>query len=127
MVDATYTKSRCDLDGSRVDLSAEGPTQLAHCQKGHAWKHMFEGGWVAKAISKPLSRLLDEHIEMLGFPQIIVTRAFAFAWLANNGWAKHARGLTNLNLAAFGGATSNQPLTGASARNLAMDRAPQDN
>lgn len=62
------------------------------------------------------SRLMAEHVEMPGFPQLIVTRDFLYHWLAARGWNKSERGYGSLDYAAFGRDAIEAPLTDESER-----------
>lgn len=55
-------------------------------------------------MAKPsiLDRIMDEHICLPGFPQIIVTRGWLYQFLKSRGWCPCERGFTSLDYAVFG-------------------------
>ena len=58
-----------------------------------------------------MTRLMGEHVEMPGFPQIIVTRHFVYHWLKARGWKPEERGFSSLDYTVFARAVSVLPLT----------------
>lgn len=48
-----------------------------------------------------LSKIMAEHVEMPGFPQLIVTRGFIYQWLKSLGWNESERGFSSLDYAVF--------------------------
>ena len=59
----------------------------------------------------PMTQIMGEHVEMPGFPQLIVTRHFVYHWLRARGWTPEARGFGSLDYTTFGREASALPLT----------------
>jgi len=60
--------------------------------------------------------MMAEHVEMVGFPQIIVTRDFMYQWLRGCGWNPCERGFGSLDYICFGRKAVNFALTPESER-----------
>lgn len=58
-----------------------------------------------------LSQIMAEHVEMPGFPQLIVTRHFIYQWLKGLGWDESERGYSSLDYTTFGREAVSLPLT----------------
>ena len=58
-----------------------------------------------------MTQLMGEHVEMPGFPQLIVTRHFVYYWLKAHGWKPEERGFGSLDYTVFGRAASALPCT----------------
>lgn len=59
-----------------------------------------------------VDEVMNEHVPMLGMPQVIVTRGFCYQWLKNvYGWDMKAKGFASLDYAAFGRRETDKPLT----------------
>lgn len=61
--------------------------------------------------SNIVDKIMAEPIRLVGFPQIIVTRAFAYQWLKSLGWSERERGYGSLDHVVFLPAPSSEPLT----------------
>lgn len=61
-------------------------------------------------------RIMAEHVEMPGFPQIIVTRHFIYQWLKSLGWNPSERGFSSLDYTTFGRASVQDELTDEATR-----------
>lgn len=64
----------------------------------------------------PMDRLMADHIEMPGFPQIIVTRHFAYQWLVACGWSQSETGCGSLDYAIFSKSAVSNELTDEETR-----------
>ncbi len=63
---------------------------------------------------------MDEHIQLPGCPQVIVTRGWAYRWLRDNlGYDPKARGFASLDYLAFGRREVAEPLTDLTAPHIA--------
>lgn len=69
---------------------------------------------------------LSEPIALLGFPQIIATRAFVYEWLKARGWNPSERGFASLDYAAFGREAVNAPLTPEAERDALLAQVAKD-
>jgi len=70
--------------------------------------------------------LMAEHVEMPGFPQIIVTRHFCYQWLKARGWDVCATGFGSLDYAAFGRSAVPYPLTDETERDYWLNKVADD-
>jgi hypothetical protein len=70
-----------------------------------------------------ITGIMMEHIQMPGFPQIIVTREFAYFWLKERGWSPRERGFGSLDYMSFGRNAINVPLTKESERDHWLGQA----
>ncbi len=88
---------------------------------------MANKGTAQKANTKSgmaiLDGLMNERVAMLGMPQVIVTRAFCYGWLKEQGWNEGRPNsqqsgycFQSFDYAAFGRAATDQPLTEPSER-----------
>lgn len=69
-----------------------------------------------------VDRLMNEHVPMLGLPQVIVTRWFCYAWLKQHGhFDPKARGFASLDYAAFGRAATDASLTHDAERDRLLE------
>ena len=60
---------------------------------------------------KIMDLMMAEHVEMVGFPQIIVTRDFMYQWLRACGWNPSERGFASLDYTVFARKVVDLPLT----------------
>jgi hypothetical protein len=73
-------------------------------------------GEVRKMQPSLLTRIMAEHVEMPGFPQLIVTRGFIYQWLKSLGWDESERGFSSLDYTVFGRASVQAELTDEETR-----------
>lgn len=61
---------------------------------------------------KPIiQRIMDEHIELPGFPQIVVRRGWAYQFFKSLGWSESDRGFGSLDYSIFAKAVTSRELT----------------
>ena len=65
---------------------------------------------------RPFDAVMNEHIPMPGFPQIIVTRGFAHQWLRAHGWDESEHGYGSLDYSIFQTRATSEPLTDPAER-----------
>lgn len=59
-----------------------------------------------------IQAVMDEHIQLPGCPQLIVTRGWAYRWLRDElGYDPTARGFASLDYMVFGRKETKEPLT----------------
>ena len=58
-----------------------------------------------------LSQIMSEHIGMPGFPQIIVTRGYAYKYLKSLGWNESECGFGSLDYTVFSQTSTEAPLS----------------
>jgi hypothetical protein len=73
-----------------------------------------------------LTRIMDEHVEMPGFPQIIVARGFCYQWLKARGWKESERGFGSLDYTAFARRAVDLPLTNPTERDYLLKQVEND-
>jgi hypothetical protein len=67
---------------------------------------------MAKKQSAIVDAMFNEHIELPGCPQIVVTRAWAYRWLRDSlGFDPKARGFASLDYLVFARRETQAPLT----------------
>lgn len=66
------------------------------------------------------TQLIGEAVEMLGFPQIIVTRDFVYQFLRGCGWCPCERGFGSIDYMAFGRKAVAGPPTDDATRDRLM-------
>lgn len=69
---------------------------------------------------------MAEHVEMCGFPQIIVTRGFMYQWLKGCGWNPSERGYGSLDYICFAKKAVDVPLTDEATRDSLLASVRQD-
>lgn len=63
-----------------------------------------------------LRRVLDEHVRMPGYPQLVVTRFYLYGFLtATCGFDRHDRGFVSADYLAFGRPAVTEPLSDLNA------------
>lgn len=67
-----------------------------------------------------MDKLMAEHVEMPGFPQIVVTRDFVYQFLRGCGWYPCERGFGSLDYMTFGRKAVDAPLTDEGKRDQLM-------
>jgi hypothetical protein len=75
---------------------------------------------------KIMDLMMAEPIEMPGFPQIIVSRHFAYHWLKACGWDVSERGYGSLDYTIFAKQAVDYPLTDEAERDRWLGQVRND-
>ena len=75
---------------------------------------------------KLMDLLMAEPICFPGFPQIIVTRHFAYQFLTECGWNQSERGYGSLDYMVFAAQEESEPLTGPIERDYQLGQVRPD-
>ena len=70
--------------------------------------------------------MMDDHIPMVGFPQIIVTRGWMYQWLKGLGWDESKHGYGELDYTVFEPKATSEPLTPVADRDYYMTPLRED-
>jgi hypothetical protein len=69
---------------------------------------------------------MAEPIRFPGFPQILVTRGFAYQFLESCGWDRSERGFGSLDYTVFAARPVSEPVTDEAERDFWLDRVRPD-
>lgn len=64
-----------------------------------------------KMAASAATQLMNEHVRLIGVPQVIVTRAYQREWLISTGFDGPAEGIGSLDWMVFGVSAVREPLT----------------
>lgn len=79
-----------------------------------------------QAKQKPMDAIMAEPIHTPGFPQIIVTRGFAYEWFKSLNWPESERGFGSLDYMIFAAPVAKLELTEADARDYWLAKVADD-
>jgi hypothetical protein len=71
---------------------------------------------------KLLDTMMSEHVEMPGFPQVIVQRGWLYQFLKGCGWSESERGFASLDYTVFARKAVDLPLTEPAQRDYWLNK-----
>lgn len=74
-----------------------------------------------------MDQIMSEPVRFPGFPQIIVTRGWAYQYFVNHGWSPAERGFSSMEWMIFGTCRNavNLPLTDEETRDCCIAQAEE--